>query len=142
MAEALGAVEAVGLASSILTFVDIGYKVVSSAHEIYSSTSGVTLENEQIASTTADLEGVTATLLSSHLAVNDPDLIKLAKKCQSLSQDLLKLLGSFQPKNRSKFRSLTAAVSPKWEQKDVSAIEHRLGVYRQEINFHLSHNFL
>jgi hypothetical protein len=142
MAEALGAVEAVGLASSILTFVDIGYQVVSSAHEIYSSTSGVTLENEQIASTTAHLEGVTATLLSSHLAVNDPELIKLSKKCRSLSQDLLKLLESFQPRNRSKFRSLTAAVSARWAQKDVSAIEHRLGVYRQEINFHLSHNFL
>ena len=142
MAEALGAIEAVGLASSILTFVDVGYKIVCSAYEIYSSTTGATQENTHILGIVTDLESVTASIHTSYLAVDDAELVKLSKKCQALSQDLLKLLRSVQAKNRSKRQSFKAAISAKWSQKEVSSIEERLGAYRQQIIYHLSTNFL
>ncbi len=137
MAEAIGAVEAVGLASSILTFLDVGYKVIRSAHEIYSSTTGATEENTHILSIVTDLEGVSVNLETHHLVKNDPDLVKLSKDCQALSKDLLKLLESLKPKSDSKLHSVKAAWSVMRSRKDVQSIEKRLGEYREQITLHL-----
>ena len=48
--------EAVGLASGIITFIDISYKIVRGSYEIYTSATGATTDNVHVGTVAEDLE--------------------------------------------------------------------------------------
>ncbi|KAK1655004.1 hypothetical protein BDP81DRAFT_390001 [Colletotrichum phormii] len=54
--------EAAGLASSILTFIDMSYKIAKGTYEIYQSATGVTAENAHVSNVITDLEEAAAGL--------------------------------------------------------------------------------
>lgn len=125
--------EAVGLASSIITFIDVAYKVVRGAYEIHDSAAGATEENVHIAVVIDDLERTTAELNADPRMIADPELISLAQRCQGISADLVGRLKGLQSKSKNPLQSVAAAVRILRKQKDINAIEKRLDKYRQQI---------
>lgn len=130
--------EAAGLASSILTFIDISFRIVKGAHELYKSASGSTSENDHIADVVLDLEKASGYLSIAHSGNNDAGLQSLLAQCQSLSRDLLELLHKLRVKDKTLFKSFAAAFANARKQKDIASIEHRLDQYRQQILLRLS----
>ncbi|KAK2030510.1 hypothetical protein LX32DRAFT_320694 [Colletotrichum zoysiae] len=86
-------VSAVGLASSILTFLDIGYKVVSGILE--TADKGQTSMTENMSSVVGDLHNAVAAFSSPVLSTaseNEQALGEISVKCRALSTELLDLL--------------------------------------------------
>ncbi|KAI3394054.1 hypothetical protein diail_3273 [Diaporthe ilicicola] len=126
--------EAVGLASSIITFIDVAIKIVRGAHEVYTSADGATRGNDHTGVVIRDLQRVTADLRSHPQSSNDQELVILSNKCHKLSDELLQLLHDFLPKTPGKWQSFVAACRTLRKQKEVAAIEASLDRYRQQIS--------
>lgn len=126
--------EAIGLASSIITFIDVAYKLVCGAHEVYMSQDGATRSNDHTGVVISDLQRVTADLRAHQLASTDPDLVKLSNNCHDLSGELLQLLHKFLPKTPGKWQSFVAACRILRRQKEAASLEANLDKYRQQIS--------
>lgn len=128
--------EAAGLASSILTFIEVSYKITKGAHEIYTSVSGTTEEHAHVVNVISDLEKA-----SGRLAVpggGDAELASLSDQCRALSQDLLGILHKLQVKDKNVLRSFSVAFASARKQKEIALIEKRLDQYRQQILLRLT----
>ncbi|OHE92815.1 hypothetical protein CORC01_11893 [Colletotrichum orchidophilum] len=130
--------EAAGLASSILTFIDISYKIAKGTYEIYKSATGATAENAHVSNVITDLQRATAELGPSSNERHDPELAHLSEQCRGLSNDLLKLLARLERREKKLLQSFKAAVVGARKQKDIASIERRLDQYRQQILLHLT----
>ncbi|KAK3690383.1 hypothetical protein B0T22DRAFT_378099 [Podospora appendiculata] len=102
---------AVGLASSIVAFLDFGFKVVKAARAIQESvTSGTTSQDEDLAFLSEKIKGLAIDLQpatpESQMTSDEVRLGELAKTCTRLSDDLLKLIGKLQPANPTSKRQL------------------------------------
>ncbi|KAJ0117532.1 hypothetical protein J7T55_003950 [Diaporthe amygdali] len=126
--------EAIGLASSIVAFIDVAFKIVRGTHEVYTSVNGATQINDHTGVVVGDLQRVTAELRSHPQSSNDLDLVELASKCQELSDELLQLLHKFLPKTPGKWQSFVATCRILRKQKEAASMEARLDRYRQQIS--------
>ena len=126
---------AVGFAASILTFIDFSWSLVRGSHEVYRSGLGITTDNAHISNVLDDLLKVTEGIETDIKGQNQHEeaLIKLAKKCKSLSQDLSKILQNLRMKKDTKWESLKTTWKSMLKEKEVASIEKRLGEYREEI---------
>ncbi|KAK1723887.1 uncharacterized protein BDZ83DRAFT_753134 [Colletotrichum acutatum] len=131
--------EAAGLASSILTFLDVSYKIAKGTYEIYESATGATAENIHVSNVITDLEKAVTNLGTVSMS-QDAELSKLSEKCRALSTDLLKLLSGLERREQKVFESFKAAIASARKQKDIASIEKRLEQYRQQIILHVSLN--
>lgn len=89
-------VTAIGLASSILTFIDIGYKVVTGTLE--TAKTGQAAHTEHIEVVAQDLNDAVARLsgpVSPDASGPEKALQKISGKCQALSKELVDLLERF-----------------------------------------------
>lgn len=130
--------EAVGLASSILTFIDVAYKILHGSYKVYKSSNGSTEENTHISEVVGDLSRVSISLGTNQQGLCDPDLVELSLRCSTLSEKLLELLKSFVPEDPSKKRqSFVAAWRIFRKQEEAVAMEKRLDQYRQQITLRL-----
>lgn len=134
-------VSAIGLASGILTFIDIGYKVVTGTLEI--ARTGQAPHTEHIDAVADDLNNAVARF-SRHVSPNVPGpekaLREASVRCQTLSNELLALLGRFKvqtarpgmswDKLRVVFRRIRS--DPK-----VQELRNSLAEYRSQILVHL-----
>ncbi|KAK3319658.1 hypothetical protein B0T19DRAFT_340119, partial [Cercophora scortea] len=135
---------AVGLASSIVAFLDFGFKIVKAARAIQDSTSGATSQDEDLTFLSEKIKGLAIDLQpatpGSQMTPDEVRLGELAKTCTRLSDDLLKLIGKLQPANpaskRQVFRTALRAVRTKGEKED---LEKRLDQCRQQLHLQLSH---
>lgn len=126
--------EAIGLASSIITFIDVAYKILCGAHEVYISQDGATKSNDHTGVVVSDLQRVTADLQAHQLTSADEDLVKLSNKCHDLSGELLQLLHKFLPRTPGKWQSFVAACRILRKQKEAASMETSLDRYRQQIS--------
>jgi hypothetical protein len=135
----MSGLEAIGVASSILAFIDLGYKIVHGTYETYKSATGATKENIHVAAVITDLETVSDGLVGTAALsrTNDAELVVLARKCRALSQDLLGLLQKLVVKDKNLMQSFKATWRVMRNQKEVNSIEKRLEQYRQQITLRL-----
>ena len=122
------------MASSLLTFIDIGVRIVRNTYDVYHSATGATEENAHVSTVIADLEKAAGELASCEPStVNDIELVSLSKKCRELSESLLQLLRRLQRKDIGPLHSFKAAWAVARKQKDVASLERRLAQYREQI---------
>lgn len=126
--------DAVGLASSIITFIDVAYKIVHGSYEVYKSSTGATEENDHTALVVGDLRRVAHRINQQPQRTNDAELCRLSESCFELSADLIRLLERFLPKGPGRWQSFTAACRTFRKQKEVGVLERRLDQYRQQIS--------
>lgn len=137
---------AVGLVSSVITFIDFGYKAVSAAKEAHASASGATTTNEHIEFLNMRM-GALATDLSaakSHPGGMSADrlrLVELADKCLGLSDDLRKLVAKLKVNDPKSRRQMISAVLQSLSKRDrITDLENRLDRCRQQLHLQLSHS--
>lgn len=130
--------DAVGLASSIISFIDVAYKIVSGSCEIYKSSTGGTKEHDHTARVLEDLSQVAEGLRQYPGQNNDEGLRRLSEGCLELCRDLKTLLVKLLPKGPSGWQAFVAACRSLRKQNEVAAMEARLDRYRQQITQRLS----
>lgn len=127
--------DAVGLASSILSFIEVAHKIVSGSYEIYKSSTGLTKDHDHTARVLHDLGRVAHDLQRPPgKGPNDEQLLELAGGCLELSEDLKRLLDQFLPKGPGPWQAFKAACRSLGNQKEAAAMEIRLDRYRQQIS--------
>src|SRR3569833_1313543 len=135
-------VSAIGLASSILTFVDFATKLVSGTYEAYKTgTIGKTSDAQTVLQ---DLRRVSEEL---HHGTFDgaqshhKELLKLADDCLKLSNELEtlldKLIRSAKDKN-ALWSSIRVSWLSIWKQKEVQGLERKLEKHRSQIILRLN----
>ncbi|KAL4882066.1 hypothetical protein BJY04DRAFT_217758 [Aspergillus karnatakaensis] len=127
---------AIGLLGNIVTFIDFGLNVVSKAQEIHKATSGATAENESLTSMLLQFDTVVTEIhkRQSLISGGQDNLIKLAKECMSVSDELRSLLEALKTrKSGSRMSSMRAAYRD-WRKKDEKrSLEEKLNRCRQEL---------
>lgn len=132
---------AVGFASSILTFVEFSFKVISGTFEIVRS--GNTAENAHVSVVINDLHRITKNLQQSSAAPDgsthhDDGIDSLASECLSISKELLDLLQKLKMKaGDSKWKSINVSLRSMWAKGDVAYLEKRLDKCRSQMMMRL-----
>ena len=140
MAEAL---IAVGLASNILQFIDVGSKLVSNVWTIFTSGREGLATLLDVQKVTKDLEQILRDFkipkdANVCLDSSDNGLQQLVGSCEHLAIELLESLKKFDLPEKSRKRdNLKAALRLIWKEEELKSLQSRLDGYRQEIVLHL-----
>ncbi|KAF6827838.1 hypothetical protein CPLU01_08857 [Colletotrichum plurivorum] len=132
---------AVGFASSILTFVEFSFKVISGTLEIVRS--GNTAENAHVSVVINDLHRIAKNLRQLSAAPNgstyhDDGLDSLTSECLAISNELVALLQKLKIKaGDSKWKSINVSLRSMWARGDVAYLENRLDKCRSQIMMRL-----
>lgn len=134
---------AIGLAGNILTFIDIGFKLVNQTKGVYDSTSNSTAENDSLsimatrfATTMVDMQ---SKIPSGNLSRDEKALKELVEECSSISDELRKLLAGLKAKKPNSIRSSMKAVYRDWsKKKEKDDLLKRLESSRQHLDLLLS----
>ncbi|CZR32422.1 uncharacterized protein FPRO_02016 [Fusarium proliferatum ET1] len=137
----LDPVTAIGLASSIVAFVDFSAKLVKGSIEIYQASDGTLTENRNSQAVASAMERFAARLViqqPSQLFGEEKELVDLAKNCHVVCMELLNLLGRIKPKDlSSKRQSLWAALKNRFHEGERKELENRLDTYRRQFELHM-----
>ncbi|KAF5578494.1 uncharacterized protein FSUBG_13787 [Fusarium subglutinans] len=115
---------AIGLAGNILTFIDIGFRLVNQTKGIYDSKSNSTAENDSLSVMTTRF---TATMK------------ELVTECSSISDELQNLLSELKAKKPNSVRSSMKAALRDWsKKKEKEDLHKRLESSRQQLDLLLS----
>lgn len=124
MVEALAAISLVG---TIIQFVEVGDRMISTAKEIYLSSSGTTTQHGSLLESAQYVQQLSVRLKSSPGEKLDPEqqeLLRLANECCDISAQIHELVQGILPVRRaSKIRNLISTISTAFQ---VSAIEKPL----------------
>lgn len=137
---------AIGLASNILSFIDFGARVVSSAIEIYKSdASGITEERRNTEAVVTEMRYFASKMQppdDAQLTGDEKALCALAKECHGLAAQIIALVEKVKPKpngQKSMRASMLAAVKTRWYESDSRKLEGRLGDCRAQLDLQLNH---
>lgn len=132
---------AIGLASSILTFIDIGYKIVTGTFQ--TAQTGRAPHTQPIDAVTQDLNLAVARLskpVTPNTSESEKALGQIAARCQTLSKELLALLGRFKvqaAKPGMSWETLKVVIRRIRNDSKVQELQKILGEYRSQILLHL-----
>ncbi|KAI1411798.1 hypothetical protein F5Y13DRAFT_200449 [Hypoxylon sp. FL1857] len=125
---------ALGAASAIATFIQMGFKLVSNAHEAYSSVTGMPRADEQLRFVVEQLEALSKSMISTKptLELGDAEraMETVAEKCILLSKKLVEILNRSQTKDPHSLRqSAVAAFQSKWRENEKKEVKKELDDY-------------
>lgn len=135
---------AIGLVSSVITFIDFGYEIITAAKEVRASATGTTTANNHAEFLNTRMEAVANDLAASKSnpggASSDARrLAELADKCLALSNDLKSLLDKLRADNPKSKRQVFSAMVQNVRKKDQKKeLEARLDQCRQQLHLQLS----
>ena len=127
-------ITAISFASSILTFVDFGLKIVTGTLEVVKS--GTLVHNSNIAIVINDFHAVVSSLGRHPLGTSAHELAlkELATKCQQVSQKLIELLDTLKTSpNGSTWQGMKITLRSMRKKGEVANLESQLDKYRSEI---------
>ena len=142
----LEALAAVGLASSMVQFVDFAVKIISKGNKYHKSTDGVLPENREylgIAKNFARLNQGLGSALNAFpptkkLSDDERALHTVAMSCQTIVRqfkaalDQLKILGT-----RGKWKSIRQALKACWSKEKIEEMLEKLRIVREDFVVHL-----
>lgn len=129
-------ITAIGLASSILTFIDSATKIVRGTYEVYQSTSGATAENVHVDTIVGDLSEITANFITDipGRTNNEIALRDLASNCQAVSGKLQALLNTLKVSgDHTTWNSLKVKIKSMRKESEIVSMEKQLSDYRAQI---------
>lgn len=104
---------AIGFASSILTFLDFGFKIVTMVNQIHVSALGASSSNANLEDLTNRMKALTLNFKPSKnrsdMSIVERPFWMICTKCEDLSANLLKILDDVKPKTPGSKRSSLAA---------------------------------
>lgn len=143
------ALAAVGLASSIVQFVDFATKIISKGYQYQRSADGVLDENAELQAVADSLDQLSKLLVTSKeksfpstrmikKSKENEALKTVAMECQSIANvlsiavDRLRISG-----NRTKWKSFRQALKSQWRKEEIEATLRRLRLAREDLIVHL-----
>lgn len=134
---------AIGLVSSVITFIDFGYEVISAAREVRASASGTTTANDHIEFLNKRMGDVASDLAvaksSRGISSDTQRLSELADKCLGLSDELQRLLDKLRADDPKSKRQVFSTIVNNLRKKDQKKeLEARLDQCRQQLQLQLS----
>lgn len=131
------AVAAIGLASSIITFIDSSSKIINTAKEIYESADGFS-EDASIRDTVTNSMLDISTRLQRPGLIERKSLYELAKRCQSISDDIIAVSESTKAYKGGSKRAAIAAGLRSWTKKRTFLrLEDKLGQCKSQLGLEL-----
>ncbi|KAI1418066.1 hypothetical protein F5Y13DRAFT_150473 [Hypoxylon sp. FL1857] len=133
---------AIGLAGNIITFLDFGYKLISTAKSIRTSASGASAYNDDLSYQTKQIQQLADNLKvsksTSSLSKQELSLLQVASDCKRVSVELAKLLDKLKARNPGSKREALRATIRDWRTKDQKDdLELKLDRCRQQLNLEL-----
>lgn len=139
--------EAAGLASSIITFIDFSYKLINGTVVTYKKSASGPAADPHISNVINDLRNVTTDMtaaassvdsLASQSSAHHQELHVLAAGCKQLSEELLATLKDLERKDGAKvLRSFQAAWKTLRSSSKITEMEQELNTYRLQLVLHL-----
>lgn len=143
------ALAAVGLASSIVQFVDFATKIISKGYQYQRSVDGVLDENVELQAIADNLDQLSKGLVTStektspsarrnQNSKENEALKAVAIECQKIANDLgtavdrLKMTGK-----RTRWKSFRQALKSQWKKEEIEATLRRLRLAREDLIVHL-----
>ncbi|PMD31786.1 hypothetical protein L207DRAFT_500844 [Hyaloscypha variabilis F] len=132
-------ITAIGLASSIVSFIDFSWSLLTGAKELYESGRRRTKENARISSIVDDLHeyALDLTVGGEGASKHEKALRSLANDCCALSEELVGILQKLEMKRNSRWQSLKKSWEAMRKADNIALLESRLGKYRAQMNTRL-----
>jgi hypothetical protein len=138
---------ALGLAASVVQFIQFGGSLVSKSHEIYTSSDGKLAANIECETATTRLIGLTNRLKDSlrdagskGQSADEFAIEAICGDCIEISKELLAQLKKLVLEEKHKWRkwkSFRQALKSVWSKEGIDKIAGRLATFRQELVSHL-----
>jgi hypothetical protein len=133
------ALAAVGLAGTVVQFIDFSVKLVSAAKQIRDH--GDTTETAQtsvLLHSTKELMANMQAPTTSRLL--DPALDALCKDCEEVAEELIAALDKLDVKGSQGLRTVYKALKALWGKEKILSIEQKLNGYRGQLILHVTVN--
>ena len=132
---------ALGLASSIVQFVDFGCHLFSKASELHQSAEGVSTENADLEIIARSLERLSDGLIKSTRAAAfgagqsaEDELQRLADRCKNVAGELLSVLGALRIQgSNTRWKSFRQALFSMWKKPKVEKMTETLLDFRRQM---------
>lgn len=134
----LGPLTALGVASNITQFVDLGLKATCKFREIHGSVAGATEENMDLEVMTRSFIAINAQLYSSIGSPEEADALgDLCQRCAKTADEMIVALESFKVLGKkTRWKSARKALKGLWGREKVEGIRGRLLEFRADLNLH------
>jgi hypothetical protein len=139
---------ALGVAASVVQFLDFASTLVSSTYKIYKSTTGDTKEKLDLMVVTSSLKSLSNDLRLSldqdtsegkELSKVDTEINTLCASCSDVADELILALEKLNvQKEHDIWQSVRTALQSVWGRKEVDALEKRLESFRSQISLHIN----
>ena len=132
-------ISAIGLAGSIVQFVDFSWKIFSETKDLYISSTGTTAGNDVLESISRDLIQLNDALTAPSNAGAIPDGMRdLASQCKGVAQELFEVLDKIKVKGpRRKWKSFAKALQSVWKAEQIEKLVKRMERLRNEMQLRL-----
>lgn len=136
---------ALGLATSIVQFVDFATKIVHGARQIYQTGAGAATENADIELCATELHNLCSRIETSKIphprSADEDALCRIAERCVSISNELSSLLRKVKAKDpNSKWQCMVSSVKTQLKKSERDEILARLSQCRAQLDAQL-HRF-
>jgi small nuclear ribonucleoprotein (snRNP)-like protein len=130
----------VGVAASIVTFIDFTQKLLSLALGIHDDQKQCELEHKTLEEVTLALKSLAEKLppQGSGQSSEQADMARLASHCRDLANDILRRLDKNKAKKRTLFGSFRSASLTIWSRSEITQLQGRLHQYVNQLNLHLT----
>ncbi|SPO07018.1 uncharacterized protein DNG_09712 [Cephalotrichum gorgonifer] len=134
---------ALSTAAALAQFVELGARLISKAHDIYSSAAGMAEEDEQLGFIVDRLSSLSKSAISKEPYGMQTDAAKslavVADKCQQLSAKLLEILERTKAKDpNSRRQSAVAALKSMWSEKEKKELKEQADDCRNLLHVQLT----
>ncbi|KAK4451173.1 hypothetical protein QBC34DRAFT_58748 [Podospora aff. communis PSN243] len=135
---------AISLASSILTFIEFGAKVISGAADVYGSPSGLTADGQSTQAVVSEMQKFAVNLRPPaedyKLTPEERALCRLAAACDGICGEIIELIEKCRPTSpMSKSAALLAGLRSRWYEGERRRLEERLGNCRAQLVLQLNY---
>ena len=132
------AIGSVGLAASLLQFIEFASKLVANISELCKSNDGLLDENREIETATNDLILQNAKIKEAAGFTSDEALNQLSESCKATTDEMIAALGRLKIHgSHSKRKIVRKGLHAVWCKGNISQLEARLSRFRNELNLHI-----
>jgi hypothetical protein len=138
---AMDPISIIGTAAAVLDLITFGYKIITCAVELRSSTVGALEENTNREAVTRDIQYILGGLKRPDGKNGGSELEELRKRSVKVASEISVALNKITiGPDASKRAALAAAIRTLWNKKDIAELEGRLRGLSHELNLHLTAN--
>ena len=123
----------IGLAASIVTFIDFGTKMVSAAISLRDSPDGTIPEAEELNLIIQDIRSLSSEIQermpTKALSEDERRILLMVSKCNELAAELMRILDKLKIRDKTWSKTVEAfrvTLQAAWKKKDVESLQQRL----------------